>query len=672
MLNTGLAPARAAGVLLLVLGTLPLCNWIAGGHQAPWYPALARELLLSTVLVAGAAIFLAALSRQWPALWRDGRWTDAAAGWERQGWRADLLLAAVALAGYALVATLVFSRKPLLIDEIIEVYQARMLAGGHLWIATPAYPEFTSSMNVIDDGRRVYGQFPVGGPLMLVPGVFLSIEWLTGPMFGALSVLIFARLMRRVELSPATGLAAVLFFAAAPFVAFMAGSHMNHVTVLTWLLLAALGLAGLGPAPAPSTRSSASIGLALGIAATIRPVDAAAYAIPAAVWLLARTIQVRQRWPELVAACVGVAIPLAFLLWVNGETTGSPLLFAYSTMWGPSQELGFHAAPFGGAHTLLRGIQLLNLYALRLQVYLFEAPIPALLPAAAALMFTTRLSAFDRYLLGATGLLAAGYFAYWSDGFYLGPRFMYPAVPLLVLWTARLGQVTRERGASERVRRSLVYGTIIAVMVAITNDVPRRASEYATDLTKVRWDVDAAARAAGVRNALVFVRESWGSQLMARLWRTGISRPEAERYYHFIDPCILDRTLDAIESSVADANGARDMLRPVMADSLRLVHAGLSPDPTLRALPGTLYGPRCRRRLAEDNSGFLVYPPMLLAGRDGNTFVRDLHSRDTLLLATAGDRPLYLLTADQGSEVSGLVFEPLDRDSALAEWRAAP
>ena len=64
---------------------------------------------------------------------------------------------------------MVFSGRPLLIDEMVQIIQARIFASGALWLPAPAHPEFTSSMHLIDGGK-LYGQFPAGGPAMLALG----------------------------------------------------------------------------------------------------------------------------------------------------------------------------------------------------------------------------------------------------------------------------------------------------------------------------------------------------------------------------------------------------------------------------------------------------------------------------------------------------------------------
>src|SRR5205085_9143300 len=103
-------------------------------------------------------------------------------------------------------------------------------------------------------------------------------------------------------------------------------------------------------------------GFALGFAATVRPVDAAAFALPIALWLIWCAFQDRGMILPLIASGIGVALPVGLMLWFNARTTGAPLLFGYEALWGKGHELGFHAAPWGVAHTPARGIELVSLY----------------------------------------------------------------------------------------------------------------------------------------------------------------------------------------------------------------------------------------------------------------------------------------------------------------------
>ncbi len=263
-------------------------------------------------------------------------------------------------------------------------------------------------MHLVDTGRRLYGQFPVGGPFFLAIGVLFHAAWLVGPVMAAIGVYLFGRLLRRIESQPGTALAALLLYAFAPFTLFLSGSMMNHVTTLTWLLAAALAIVIATEDARPRPGSAAWAGVALGIAATIRPLDAAAFALPTAAWLLWRLRGGRNQLAPLLASGVGIAVPITLLLLVNAAWTGNPFRFGYIELWGHTHALGFHEAPWGLPHTPARGLELINLYLLRLQIYLFETPAPAMLFATAALMLERRATPFMRWVLGGQRAAAAG------------------------------------------------------------------------------------------------------------------------------------------------------------------------------------------------------------------------------------------------------------------------
>jgi hypothetical protein len=364
-----------------------------------------------------------------------------------------------------------------------------------------------------------------------------------------------------------------------------------------------------------------------------------------------------------------VALPLAALAWFNARTTGDPLLLGYEMLWGKEQGLGFRTTPWGASHSPARGLELVSLYFLRLQTFLFEWPIPSLLPMVGALALAPRLDRFDRYLLGSGVLLVTMYFAFWHDGFYLGPRYVFPLAPLLALWTARFPAFIHERFGEGMVLRTTVFTLAAAALISSVSLVPTRARQYAAGLTTMRWDADAAARDAGVNRGLVFVRESWGSQLVARLWALGLTRAQAERLYARVDACLLEQGITRLEQQEIRGQLAADAFAPLMRDSLRLVASTLSPDASERILPGARYTPRCLERIADDRRGFTLLTPLFLAGSDGTVYARDLHERDTLLLAKYPDRDVYLLRP--ADSVSGSVprFEKVSRDSIFRAAR---
>lgn len=660
--------ARLAALLLLLLGMLPIANWIPGGHAAPWYQDRLDGWGSGGAIVLGIAVIAWIVLRGRPHLWPAGAWGNFSRQWHRAGPAADLGIALAAFGLYAAVSRLVLSASPLLIDEIIQVYQARTFAGGALWRVAPAHPEFTGAMHLIDWGGKVYGQFPAGGPAMLALGTLAHAEWLVGPFFAAIGLFAFARVLRRIEGREGTALAALLLYGLAPFTIFLSASMMNHVTTVTWLMLGTWALTVATATNVARVGAAFAVGLAFACAATIRPLDGAVFALPAGAWLLWRARHGGRHVAALLASGVGIALPLIALAWVNAAQTGDPLRFGYIEMWGRSHELGFHEAPWGFPHTPARGLELVNLYLLRLQSYFLETPVPSLLFATGALALVRRVQAVDRWALIACGGVLLAYWAYWHDGFYLGPRFMLPLAPWLALWTARFPAELAARTPSVPLHRAVVVAGLAALVIGSTQLVPLRAEQYRNGMLSMRLDVDAAARAHGVSGALVLVRESWGAQVIARMWGLGVSRVEAEQLYRSVDLCRLDEAVAAVEQRGGGAEALASAVARDRADSAQLIPLRVSVDTTGRVMPGSTLTPQCTRRVLEDRAGYTLFPPLLLA-RGDNRYIRDLHARDTLLLNADPSRPVWLVTraTDVGSP---LRFERVNLDSARAEWRA--
>jgi len=653
-----------AALLIAVLGFLPIANWISGGFSIPAWGDLFGGWWSGTGIGAGLSLVVVLLTRRVQTLPGQQLFTATVRSYAAAPAAWSVAIALLALLVYLWIAQDVFSAKPLLVDEAAQVFQARIFAEGSLYRTAPQHPEFFSSLHILNLDGKVFSQFPPGGPAMLALGTLIGAEWTVGPVFGATSVLLFGALVRHLEPRPGVALAAILLFAFAPFAAFMSGSHMNHVTGLTWLLVGMVGLARVTSRPVPRLRDGLLLGVGFGIAATIRPSDAFVFALPAGCWLLARAAR-SGSWQAVAGAVIGVAAPVMALLAVNTASTGSPLTFGYAAYWGVAHDIGFHATPWGDQHTPARGLELLNLYFVRLQSYLFETPVPSLLPVIAAFALTRRMAAFDRYLFASASLLVGFYFAYWHDGYYLGPRFMFPLIPLFALWSARGFALVAEQWPSPRMKCGLGVGAAAALLIGLLVTAPARAEQYRKDLAIMRWNADGAARTAGITQALVFVRESWGAQLIARMWAAGVSPEQAEVQYRKSDACALEQALDRIETRGLRGPGAMAELLPLLADSARLVRSTTA---GTRMLPGARYTGECVRRLREDDEGFTIHLPLLLAGRGQDVvYARDLQGHDSLLLMQYPVRFVYLLRPSRpGAEPE---FVALDRDSLMASWR---
>ena len=670
--RVGRLSARVAAAVLIVFGFFPIANWIRGGRDWPRYGGDLEGWISGSAIALGVGVIYYMLSRRSDRLWRDDALDPLVRFWSERPRLATLLLTLASFVLYLLTARWVFDGRPLLVDEVAQLFQARVFAMGRIAGTLDPAPELFSALHLVERDGRVFSQFPPGGPAVLAAGLVFGAAWIAVPLCGALAVWCFSAFTRGIEADrPGVSLLASLLFAFAPYMVFMSGSQMNHVPTLLGICAAFLALErATAPGRSMQHRSLLALacGVALGFAATVRPVDAVAFALPIAAWLAWRAVRDRHDLAPLIASGIGVAIPVAWMLWFNARTTGAPLLFGYEALWGKGHELGFHAAPWGVAHTPARGFELVSLYFLRLQTYLFETPIPSLVAAIVALLLVPALRRIDGVLLAGSAMLVALYFAYWHDGFYLGPRFYICLLPALALWSARAFPEWRARWGRGASYRIVTAAALVSLVIALGIMAPLRAREYRSGLRTMRLNVDSAARRAGVHDAIVFVRESWGAQLMVRLWARGLSHAEAQALYHFVDACALERGLDSLERTGGRDSIARAVMLPLLADSERVVRSPFSVDSTERFLPGAPYGPRCVRRVAEDRAGFTVYLPFLVAGGENIVYARDLHARDTMLLSRYPTRSVYLVRPPSDSEGVPPEFWPLSRDSLRAAW----
>src|ERR1019366_7204364 len=150
-----------------------------------------------TAICLGVAVITAML---WGRTSRgaDGHQPGSAAGTARARWikLLERLIPLGAFALYAIIARTVFSGRPLLIDEVVQLFQARIFTAGRHRAPVAPHREFFSILHVVDTGDKVYSQFPPGGPAMLALGELVHVPWLVGPACGAVSVALFARLVR--------------------------------------------------------------------------------------------------------------------------------------------------------------------------------------------------------------------------------------------------------------------------------------------------------------------------------------------------------------------------------------------------------------------------------------------------------------------------------------------
>lgn len=647
---------RATALWLVVFGLVPMANLLTGGEALRWWGSAVRDWLLYGGMTVLAALALAHLGG-----------AEGEAVWERvkraaMAPRPALFALGVSLLAFSLAAgaaVYAFNRQPHSLDEMVALWQARIFESGHFALAPDAHREFFSMMNVVD-WDHWYAILPAGGPALLAVGLLAGAAWLVNPLCGAIAVAATYRFVR-LAYDDATARATALLLAVSPFFVFMAAGYQIHAPALAALSLALAALPGWRDAESARTRmrSSVWIGLALGVLVAIRPLDGALSALVIGAFQVTQAVRAgeRGRWISLGAQGLAGAVPVALLLLANARSTGHPLTFAYNVMWG-ARNFGFGTSPFGDAHTPVRAFVLLSENLMRLDVYLFEWPVPAVLLAVLTLLLIKAPGDWDLLSTGLIVAFLAGYALYWHDGFWVGPRFLYPTIPLWVLVIARLPALIAARAKHDAVRRGayLLLPLFVAgsfVWPSTITGTRRRAQEYHASAWQLRVDLGAQERAAGLTNALVIVHEGLGARLMARMWALGVPRGEAERILPESDACALEMALLWEESPPpADSAGRPERLRaatPVEARPSLRMRPDLSVDETLRFADGGPFTAQCREELIADTAGTSLFPPFLArnhVGADGKLggeiiYARDLGAHNLALRKDYGDRVWY-------------------------------
>jgi hypothetical protein len=618
------------------------------------------------VIIAPVVGFANAFRAPFDDTWRAVRARTAAVS-DRQFMIGAALFASALAAASALY---VFSRSPTTSDEVAQLWHARILLTGRLSLPADPNPEFFAIDNIVDHGRW-YSQFPIGGPAVLAFAVLFRATWLLNPVLAGLIVINVYRFAARVYGAAEARLSAILC-ATCPYVLLMSGSYMNHPSVAFLTTLALAELAAWAEDTAGGRRRQAAIiGLSLGGAIAVRPLDGAIATFAFGTFMLLHAMRRRRLGSVAVAALAG-ALPIAGVLISNLFTTGHPLRFGYDVIWGPRHSLGFHVDPTGNAHTPARGLEIMIAYLMQLNWSLFGWPVAGLLVVAGALVAIRRLGRWEVVLVGWIELQLVAYAAYFGVGLFFGPRYLFTVVPAFLVIVAR-GIVLAVSNAKPPVRRSLVAAIGVSLVTAFA--LPRApfgivgAAMAARPLrASFKVDLGPVVESLHGRKALIFVSETASNRLARRLWGLGISRPDAIRLITEKDHCAL---FDAVVEEGRLPGSPVEHLARLERSKNYTPHEGfelVAPDPAFRVSDEQSVTPQCEAEASADaTSGDAIsYGPALLRNRigpDGRVagpvvLVADLAEHNEALRARFGDRPWYRLRLARGPTASVLSLVP--------------
>jgi hypothetical protein len=675
-------PLRVTAVVLMATGLVPMANLVTEGHYLKWWGPAVRQWIVWAVIIAVAALLIARL------LPKTCRALTTCAE------RALLLPTPRVFAGLLFVATAglalffgwrLFHWQPVTIDELSQRWQASLLTAGRLSAQSEAHGEFFSTMQTAELGGRWFSHFAIGGPALLSVGLLVGAPWLINPLLVGVAAVAVYRFASATT-DELHGRGAAVLFALSPFVLFIAASELDHIGVLAavWIAIAALPAWVASERAAPAMRAAAVIGAALGVAAVIRPYDAALVA------LVVGLFQLRSAWRRgslmrslLIQVLVG-AVPVLLLLLVNRATTGHALTFAYDVLNGPEHRPGFHMSPLGFEHTPRHGLYVVSSYLMRLNIALLGWPVPALALVVATLAWQRQATRWDHLLLAILGVVLLGYAYYWGEGSFQGPRFLYVVAPILLILTARLPSVMLQRLNRPTARTAVAL--VVPLWLAVAWLSPSSSSqafgvwslsERARQHDSVATLITAAAVERRLDNAVVFVPDGWHARLAARLRKLGARPFAAQLIVGHYDACTLQQLLDSAEQTPSLAArqtqfvfSALDQLpsaRPVV---------GLSALDQLALTPGRALTAPCRQELATarssvDFSRLLAVESLDSLGRLGGkvVYARDFGDRNALLRDRFGGRDWYRAAISRRDGVLAVSLEPLARVPLLSSRR---
>lgn len=647
------------GAALLVLPMLPLPDWVGASDEGPlWAPHVA-----SWAIGLGAIALIAVLSgRIFAHLGAPRLRVPGVVG---TGFPAILALLLASAAALTTVAA--FASNPHLIDEIAQLFQARVFASGRLAAPVPNPPEFFLLTQTLLTDHGWVSQYPPVHAILLALGMLAHAEWLVNPVLGGLGVLLVFYMARGLY-GPKTAAAAALLWAVSAWVMFMSATYMNHVTATTLAMVAWAAI--LGPKNV-GVRHYLVAGLAIAGVTATRPLDGVAAALPLIAWIV-----LRRRWSATAWMVAGGLPVLLGWFYFNQKFFGGPLTLGYSALYGASHSLGFGTDPYGAPFTPLTALSNLAVAIRRLHIHLFEWPIPALLPFAVWAIAARHRHASDKLL--AVGVIAIPllYFFYWHSGFHPGPRFYYAMVPFVVIGTARAWwwgwRLARRRRSPWLRWNAAVVGAAVAVVVwGWVGVVPARFDLYRNFLSTMKLHPERSLAQAGVRRALVLVPAGWGTRTIVSLWALGAPPGLVEEAYLRVDTCDLYQLMRAARSDrLASEDVTLELEAMIRATPNPARTLDNAPDPSVRLRSRSRLPQECEVELRRDFEGFSLYGAFgwrnAVTLDSGILFARDLYERNGELLARYPGWEVWRLAPPKGEPEKLPVLTKIRTGSASA------
>jgi Dolichyl-phosphate-mannose-protein mannosyltransferase len=354
-----------------------------------------------------------------------------------------LLMVVTALALTA-STELVVGNQPMTDDENVYLFQARMMAAGHLTL--PSLPDveplrerlFEDNVFLVNNGK-IFGQYPVGQSIALLPGVMIGYPHLMPILFAVLTVLGMYLLGTRLY-GVKAGLAAATLMTISPMFLATASTLLSHTSALCFLVWFYYFAYRTWKEPAwwPALAAGVTFLIAFQIRSTTTLLAGAPFGAALAIALLRRW---RENWLKILLLGTLVAGAVLVTFYFNEKINGDILKTNYHAAWGEGRTPFKHPFGFGkGAwhmvHTPEQGFWNLVNNLLRMNWWLLGWPLGLVFVLAWLLRRDKTL--LERLGFGTALFSFAVYFFYfWPGVAETGPVLYFELAAILILLTVR-------------------------------------------------------------------------------------------------------------------------------------------------------------------------------------------------------------------------------------------
>lgn len=425
---------------------------------------------------------------------------------ESPRWLFNLILIAICTVAYSYYAHELFNAIPRIDDSVAAVYQARIFAQGRLLWPMPAdlhvWFDMFGVLSPMDKPDFRAGMYTPGWSILLVPGVLLGKTWLINPLLAGFMLVMVSELGQEL-FNRVTGRVAALIGLVSPFISAVAASQLSHISAALFITLSwwlALRLFRTG-----QHRYAVLGGLCLGFTLLIRPETAVLLGGVIAIGLLIQFRRALQLWKSLALTLSVCVLFGCILLSYQNTTVGSPGKVGHSLEMEGGEKLGFGKVPKSNYHyTVVKALDHTKRRYQSLNKDLLGWPIPAALLLLAP-FFLLRCSWRDFWLVCPVLVLSGFYFFYWYFEYWLHARYLFPAVPALLILAARGVAAWQYRLSQLSIHRGFTAAAVSAACVyAVAIGGPQYFKAYPPHHGDVEDILPKLVKAANLKNALVF------------------------------------------------------------------------------------------------------------------------------------------------------------------------